>query len=407
MGLFLLGNFIDFGGAFRIKLGLTILALMWILTRHNTLRIWFKCRSDLFVLLGIPLVLGLTHVTTNPSLGMSEGLRNLYNTISAPLLLLLLPLFHLTGASRTQRMILVGMGIVALAMITLAALHVGGAIRLDKYTAWAQRYRVGFIGIDPRQPEVPANLRPVVAPRVGFTLVLGLGLALAASWTWTGLMILGLVLLMSRGMWLGAMLAVGLWFLLNRYPRRLKLTKRKLLVGLMILMAVITLPFLINLKPLIINNAKEIIFRFSEVRRVSDLNTQIRIGHLDGYKEIITSRPIGALVGFGPSVGIFNPILETDVKSTEIAALNLALWYGIPYSLLYSGWLFGSAWQLWRLRRRPDYTREDTGLIIGAVAFWIAGNTNPLMTSPMSIIALMLIRTRTLELTAHDSNLNS
>jgi hypothetical protein len=401
MGLFLFGIFVDFGGGLRVKLAFTLLALLWVLTRAVTLQLWYKCRWDLLILLGLPILLGVAHILLQPDVGLLEGLSNLYETISSPLLLLLFPLFFLTGGHRTQRMILVAMGVVALVMLLLALLHVAGIINLASYTSLARAYQVGFIGIDPRQPDMPANFRPLVGLRVGFGLVLGLGFAIAVSWVWTGIILLGIILLMARGMWLGAVLVLALWLVLNRKRYRFKLTKRQVLVAIVVFAVAVGLVVGTDLKDLVTNNITQILGRFDQARQLEDLSTQVRVGHLDAYVEMIMRTPMGGIVGLGPMATLYNSVVGEDIDLTEFASLNLAMWWGIPYLVLYLGWLFGSAWQLWRLRRRPGYTAEDTGLVLGATIFWLAGNTNPLMTSPLGIIALMLIRTRFLELTGY------
>jgi hypothetical protein len=88
------------------------------------------------------------------------------------------------------------------------------------------------------------------------------------------------------------------------------------------------------------------------------------------------------------------------VTLTELSALNLALWYGVPYAALFMVWLLLAPVQLALLHRRPGFTRHDWGLALGAFCFWIASNTNPLLLSPLSFFALLLIRTRMLEIRA-------
>jgi hypothetical protein len=83
-----------------------------------------------------------------------------------------------------------------------------------------------------------------------------------------------------------------------------------------------------------------------------------------------------------------------------MSMLNLMLWYGIPYALLYVLWLYRAAWHLWRLRKRPGFSNTDLGLILGAGMFWLVGNTNPQMTSPFALIAYMLLTVRVSELTS-------
>jgi len=401
MALFLFGIFVDYGGGFNFKLALTVLALLWVLTRRVTPPIWAKAKWDILVMLVIPGLLGALHVIATPTIGYGQGFVDLYGTLSSPLLLFLLPLVYLTGVHRSRRMVLMGMILVASAMILVAGLHTAGIINLSDYSEWASTYRVGFIGIDPRQQGVLSNLRPLVSPRVGFTLVFGLGLALSISWLWSGLIAIALIILNARGMWFGALLAIGLWLVSKLLGGRFRFTRRGLLAVSIMIVVLATFFLATSVGSLLVNNVQAIIARFGEQMNAEDLSTQVRLGHLEGFGNLIADRPLGILVGFGPSASLYNSAVDELYSGTEISGLNIAMWYGVLYLILYLGWLFGAAGRLWMLRHRPGYTREDTALVIGAVSFWLAANTNPLLTSPITVIALMLIRVRILELAGY------
>lgn len=89
---------------------------------------------------------------------------------------------------------------------------------------------------------------------------------------------------------------------------------------------------------------------------------------------------------------------ESRVTGTEMPLLNLAIYYGLPYSLLYCFWLYRMAWRLYRLRHKPSFHKYDYALVLGAVVFWVTGNTNPQMTAPFAMFAYMLLWVRILEL---------
>ena len=399
MGMFLIGVFVDYGGGIGVKLPLTLIALLWVLLCKVTPSILYKFRADLFIFLGAPALISLLHLISAPSEEILHYVAAFYSTVSSALLLLLFPLVWLTGARRTQHMVLTGMVGVAAIMIILATLHYLGIIDLYSYSGLARDYRLGYIGIDPRQQGIDFASRPLVSFRVVFTLVFGFGLALGVSWLYTGLITIGLILLLARGMWLGAAIVFFLWMLTGRQRllrTRLKI-KRLLQVGAVLVLGIgIVLYFDIRL--LLWKNVVVILERFGQQSNLEDVSTLVRLGHLEGYTNLVYQFPLGLLGGFGPNASIRNSWTGWEITLTEISILNIMIWYGVLYAAIFFSWLLLSAYRLWCLRQRPGYGIEDTALIVGAVGFWLAANTNPLLNSPMAFIALMIIRVRTLEL---------
>lgn len=388
-----LATFVDFGGALFVKLMATLIALLWAATRGGAVTVWLAERWDLLIFIGIPVVLSVLHAAA----GNVTSFGQVYETISSPLLLLLLPLFALTGGARTQRLLLNLYILLALTMLAVGVLHYLGTINLASYTATAQEYRIGFIGIDPRQPGVASNLRPVVGPRVGYTLVFGLGLALPVSALYSVIIGAALVLLKARGMLLGGAALAGAWVLTTAHPS-LRVRRRTLYMFLLVVLVVGVALSLSAVRGLLFTSGEELGVRLQQAWYAEDESTLIRLGHFQGYRYMVEEQPLGLLFGFGPGAQLHNVYTGNLVSLTEIALLNIALWYGIPYAALFFGTLVLAAVKLARLRRRPGFTRDDWGLALGALFFWLAGNTNPLLLSPITFFALMLIRVRTHEI---------
>lgn len=399
MGMFLIGIFVDYGGGLGIKLPVTLIALLWVLLCKVTPSILYRFRADLFIFLGLPALISLLHLFSVASAEILRYVAAFYSTVSSALLLLLLPLVWLTGARRTQHMVLIGMIGVAAIMIILATLHYLGIIDLYNYSDLARDYRLGYIGIDPRQQGADFASRPLVSFRVAFTLVLGFGLALGVSRLYAGVIAIGLILLLARGMWLGTAIVFFLWMLTGvRNPRRIRFKTKKLLQLGAVLVLGIGVVFYSDIHLLLWKNVLVVLERFEQQSNFEDVSTLVRLGHLEGYTDLIYQFPIGLFIGFGPNASIQNSQTGQEITLTEISILNIMIWYGVIYAAIFSFWLLFSAYRLWRLRRMPGYGTEDTALIVGAVGFWLAANTNPLLNSPMAFIALMIIRIRTLEL---------
>ena len=397
--ILLFGIFIDYGGGFDIKTIAGLLALSWVLLQKSSFHILRRRRADLIVFIVIPGLLGLLHLclaVLNPfnrvSL-MTYGVR-FYNTISSPLVLILMfPLFYYAGSHAVMRQIVVGFRIVVVIILVVFALHITGAINLRDYWGIAQGYRIGYIGLDPHLQEVEDRLRPNLAPRIAHVIPLALGYEFLISLTSTSLMFLSLLVVGSRGLLIGAFILMIFWmFIVSRISRLRIIFTRIIPLGVIVISVMLLLGVLG--KRFTGSFAERMIQAFER----SDLSTQIRIGHMEGYLQLLRDKPWTFLVGMGPIGEFTNPFLGVQLSIVEMSVLNLALWYGFPYAVLYSWWLYRAAWRLWNLRGTYGFEKTDISLILGATIFWLTGNFNPQMTSPFAIIAYMLLVARIMEL---------
>jgi hypothetical protein len=395
--LFLFGIFVDYGGAFGIKIICSLLTLGWVFLCRKSLAILYQRRMDFIILVGVPTLLSLIHLL----LSFSEvdirlyGAR-FYNTISSPLLLLLFPLFYYVGSRKAMRLMSLGFRLVALAILLVFALQVANVIRLDDYTGIAQTYRIGFIGVDQRLPDVSTNQQGVLAPAIAFAMPLIFGYELATSVIGTILLFLSLLVVGSRGLTLGVALIAVLWLfvLIQKRQRKRILLKIGVFAGIVSAVLILNEPLRFRLTGVVLKRTAVL---------GQDLSTQARFGHLEGYYNSVAAEPMRLFVGMGPDGYIDNAWYgelfgDSRVSTTEISVLNLAIYYGLPYALLYTLWLYRGAWRLWRLRKLPGFQKSDFGLVIGVVVFWITGNTNPQMTGPFAIMAYMLVVVRIAEL---------
>ncbi len=402
-GILLTALFLDYGGGFGIKYVAIGAAFGWVLLRRSSYALWRRHWSDFIVLIGIPAALSVGHFISTFA-GSSDGSDPLhfavrfYNTVSSPALLLLLPMVYAAGVGTVTRQMSLGFRAVAAALIALFVLHTSGAVDLGNYTAFFEQYELGAVGVDSRISEATLGERGQYSLRVAFAMPLILGYELARSGAGAVLMCVGLLIVGSRGLLLGVGLLIAVWLMLAMSPARRRTLLTRMVVALALIASAVAL-------------IPALRFRLTEVfvqRTVSmvggqDYTTLVRLGHLAGYRALVLAEPRTLLVGAGPTGTIESPFYaltagEPRAAATEFSLLNVALYYGVPYALLYALWLYRGAWRLWRLRHRPGFQRSDLGLILGAVIFWITGNTNPQMTAPFAILGYMLLAVRAAEL---------
>lgn len=407
--LFLLGVFIDIQGGFQIKQLLGLVALVWVVRRRESWLIWIKCKADLLVFIAIPLVLGMPHVIIDAVSSDSTGVADLYGTMSSWVLIILLPLFYRAGGLRVIGQLRTGFRAVALVIIVLGCLHVLGIINLADYAGFAMERKLGYIGLDPRQAGIAeSHLRPMVALHIAHTLPLAFGLELASSWWWAGAIAIALIMVMMRGLLLGLVIALVFWLALNW--RKISIIslfsiRRVAAGGLILLVTGVFMSTVFSnqtllIKQLLEQNVEGIMIRLAFLEGKDDWTIRVRTAHIEGYFLLLEESPLAFLVGVGPSGDMPHPFWGR-ARGTEASIINIAMYYGLPYALLYVGWLYLAAWKLWQLRRQSGYTQWDTGLIVGAMVFYITGNFNPQMTSVMAMMAFMLLRVRILELTGY------
>jgi len=400
-----LGMFLDYGSGFGIKYATGLLAMGWVLLNRRSLFIWHRHRLDFVVVLGIPILLGVFHLLvtlfTSPSndIDLMGYAGKFYYTLSSPVLLLLLPLFYVARSQTVIRQIGIGFRLVAVTLLILFALHILGIVSVYQYAEVARTYELGFFGGDPRLESLTTKQSVVLAPRVAFAMPLIFGYELATSAVGAGILFLALLVVGSRGLIYGVILLYGAWLWFSLGTSRLKKFLPRLGLLMILLLLVIGLS-----EPIRFRITDVLWVRSASMFRGEDLSTLDRIGHLDGYWQMIQNEPWKFFLGAGPSGYIVNSFTGARLNVVEISLLNVAIYYGALYALLYAFWLYRGAWRLWRLRRVPGFQKSDLGLVLGAVVFFITGNTNPQMTSPFAIMAYMLLAVRVAEIKQSSSS---
>jgi hypothetical protein len=395
---------IDYGGGIGLKYLGIFLALAWIMTRRSTVDIWRRHWKDFVVLLILPTGLALVHLARalmfDPGFDTRNFIVRYYNTLSTPALLFLIPLIYFAGSNAVARQISIGFRYVSIVLIALLALHVSGIININDYWDFAQRYELGRLGLDPRLQGHDVSQSGQYSLRIGFSMPLVFGYELATSAMGAALMFMGFLVIGSRGLVLGAIVIAALWFL-RGHTKRGVMWRLLLALGLAIALLVFSAPLRFRLTEVFVH-------RSAGILAGSDYTTLIRLGHIKGYADMIAADPWKIFVGAGPTGYIINPVWKAilgygEVAITELSILNVAIYYGVPYAILFAYWLFRSASRLWKLRHHPDFEPADAGLIIGATIFWITGNINPQMLAPFSMIAFMLLTVRRDELLTRES----
>lgn len=390
------GLCVDYGGAIGLKYLAILLAVAWTMLRRSSAAILRRRWIDFVILIGLPAALAVFHLFRallfDADFEAVTYLKRFYNTISTPALLLLFPLFYFAGTKATMRQVSIAFRVVSIFLILLFVLHASGMINLGDYSDLALKYQFGALGLDSRLPGSELAQRGQYSLRVAFSMPLIFGYEIATSVMGAVLVFIGFLIVGSRGLVLGALLVAALWFLRKEGLRRAAAWRVFVAVALATSLLLLSAPLRFRLTEVFLH-------RSAGILGGSDYTTLIRLGHLQGYYSLVATAPWKLFLGDGPTGHITNLVWQAilgygDVSATEFSVLNIALYYGLPYAVLFVVWLFRAAWRLWRLRYHPDFTQADMGLLIGVAVFWITGNINPQMTAPFSIIAFMLLIVR-------------
>src|SRR5438132_8347444 len=112
------GLILDYGGGFGLKVGVVGLALLWTVTRYESYSLYSRRWHDFVIAVILPAMIAALHLFAfvradkNASDLVTYAVR-FYNTISAPLLLLLFPLIYFAGAVPTARAVSIALRLVA------------------------------------------------------------------------------------------------------------------------------------------------------------------------------------------------------------------------------------------------------------------------------------------------------
>lgn len=395
--LLLCGLVLDFGGGFGVKALCAGVALWWTLTRTTAWRLWRYYMRDVLVLLVVPVVVGLAHwavddAATWTSLG--GGVR----TVSGHLFILFAPLITLTRPQFLYSVMRRLFRFLSVTIVLGAVAHYMGVIDLGSWSEWATKYGVGYIGLDPRQMVAARNTRFIIMPRIAQALPIGVALDVVSSLPWAIVLSVASLLTKTRALAAAvpATMMLSLWAS-GRMSRMLRTGRRvAILVCLVLAFGLATL---LADQPLLLGGtAQEVFARISHAIEGRDGSTLTRLEHLRGYSRLVEARPWTLLVGAGPGARIYNARLDQDVALTEMPLLNLALWYGVPYSLLYLALCLGATLGLWRLQYHQSYCRDDAALVAGSAVFWITSSLNPLMTSPIAVLMYATLRARSVQI---------
>jgi len=395
MLLLVIGVYLDYGGGIGIKAPCGGIAIAYAIVTAMSRELYPKFIGDVLYFLVLPWVLGaLSSLPIRPVEGHGWA-TSMWAAISGGVVLLSAPLVSRIGALRVAGWLAIGGAVVSLAMIVAVLLHVAHVVDLSGATELAAELRIGFVGLDPRGGKVGDIALPCVSVWISFTLVLSLGIAMRLSLAMTVIILAGLIVQRALGMWIGAgvtIVWIGCESLRTSYRYHLPSKadfRRWRWIAVLVLAPLVGYLFQASLGE-----------RLHQVSSDDDTSTSIRAGHLLGYQSLVAEDPLALLVGKGPQFELQNPSLVDAVTLTEISSLNVAIWFGIPFLVGYWWRLLSAASDVWRRRNFTLASSVDLGLVAGSVGFWIAGNTNPQMTSPVAFLALVLLRVRAEELRA-------
>jgi len=399
-GFFFLALFVDYYGGLGIKYIAFTVGILWVLQYRHSLRIFRRVGQDLFVLLFLPLALMVLHIYDNVLLSSKEVtftqyISGSYSAISSSTLLILYPLFSYVGTSAIWKQIVTGFRVVSVAVLVIYALNVTGVIDVVQFQKIATEYRIGVFARDPRLLQdafIEQSQKVNAFPFVAYAMLLTLGYEVTTSSIAASLIFVALLVSGERGLIIGGVVLMISAVLLSTRVSLKKAIKKYVLFVLLMMVVVL------SSEAIRYRISGVFMKRTSEMFEGQDPSTLLRLGHIEGYINLLAAQPAAAFVGAGPMAEIYNPFLHEEIKKTEMSVLNDSIHFGIPLAIILIFWRYRAAFKLWIKRGRPDFRREDMALILGASIFWLVGNTNPLMDSPFSMIAFMLISLRTIEI---------
>jgi hypothetical protein len=398
--VFFVALFIDYYGGFGIKYFAFAIAVFWLFAHKNSFGIFRNVWADILVLLIIPIIFIIlrlpdNYLFTSKNVDLSTYISRSYSTISSVSLLILYPLFREVGTSYVISRIIIGLRITAIFVIAIYAFHTLGVIDVRDFKEISDKYRIGVYGTDTRMMDdqfLDEDQKIESHPYVAHALIITMGYEVLSSIVATAYIFIALLIVSQRGLTYGAIVIAVLTIVLTKRISIGTVIKKYVLITLMLGIV------LIQFESIRYRLTENFIGRTNQLINVEDASTLVRLGHINGYINLLQDQPSVIFVGAGPMGEIYNLFMGSTVQLVEMSIMNIAIWFGIPYACLFIFWLFRSPFRLWRLRNSLNFRKEDIALIVGASIFWIVGNTNPLMTTPLSIITFMLVSLRRMEI---------
>jgi hypothetical protein len=393
--ILLVGTIVDYGSGLLIKPAVFALTMLYLLVAPGTWAVWGRCLPDLAVVLGIPAVLVLVHGATTSTVTLGDIAQNLWRLLGSPAYYLLIPLFLREGAERTSRAIVAVLTVLAGLTVLLVAAHASGTINLFAYAEFMTNYRLALFGTDARAAGLEAE--GVGIPAFGASQAFPVAFALALGQNPVGAFLLAAATILGtqRGQVLGLALGALILFLTRRKGAgpgeggfRWSALSPLARAGVVLLGIVAVggiAVYLGNVISLLVAKAGQL--------GAEDDSLLVRIGHVGAYLELASSDPLGLLWGYGPFRAVYNAFNGELMLMTEMVVLVYLLWYGVPYTVLFYGWIGASALHVLRAAEGI----ADRGLVAATVVLVTVGNINPVMLTPLAFLLLATLRARLLE----------
>jgi hypothetical protein len=395
VSLLLIGMFVDYGGGLGLKYALAAFGLAIGIAFRAHARAYPGWHLDMFVLAVVPWVLTIGATLALHQTVDVAALVTLIERTSGSAMLVFAPIFAAAGSLWTAKWLSAAGAVVSVVLTAALVMASLGVIDLNEIGRIVSVYRVGYVGDDPRFPGgLEQGGMGNVSVRIAFVLPLALGVALVWSSLMAGPTLIGIVILRSIGVIAGGAIAIAVVTIGLHTSRGYRGVGSGAKARLMVLAAVIAIGSL-ALGPRLLPAVGS---RVTSVLAGSDQSTQIRQGHWRGFVELVQREPASLLIGAGTGASIDNPLLDDGIKTTEISSINLAMWFGVPYLAVFWARLGSGLLGIWRLRKAPGLVALDIGLVGGALGYWISGNSNPQLTSPISYLALVLLALRRREI---------
>jgi hypothetical protein len=392
------GTFIDYGGGFYVKYLVYFIGLGYVMIRKQSLIIFNEVRLDLVVFLFAPLFICLLHTVFYMDMDIRQAIGACLTKVGSPAYLLLMPLIFLGGAINAQRFITLCVIIVAVATLTLVALHLFGVINIFDYSGFVTEYRIALFSSDPRADTTYFASPPI--PCFSSSEIFPTGVLFSLShWPFWGIVIfLATVISAQRGLIIGSLASAFVWSIYLLYQRRenktlaIRASWKSLFISLTAITIIVSFVMFVGAASIDLFSGK------TKMSFQDDPSLQERLGHLDGYIQKVSQNPFNLIVGFGPKGSFVNTFTGAPIEMTEMVWLAYLLWYGLPYTILFYLLYFIRVAELWKLRNVAYFTRHDMALIIGCTMLTVYGNVNPILLTPLAFLVFSIMRIRTVEL---------
>lgn len=240
------------------------------------------------------------------------------------------------------------------------------------FNNFANIYRLGYLGFKPGYEDIPnvyyrwsmwliPTLLYLIGGRIFYFIIVGIAVCLTLS---TGIIVFCII---------GSIL-----ILLISYNDKMLQYKYVLCLGLLFTVIILIMDQNHTFHML----AQNVFSKLS----LQSISTSIKIGHIIGIWEAMKTSPLNLLLGMGAGSEFYSPGYDAFTINVEISHFNFFRQYGIFGTSIFLLYIFYIIFNLYK----TDFFGKKWA--VGLLMLFFAAGTNPLLTSPIFIIPLMIGR---------------